>query len=101
MPCGCGSSRCCCSSSSTTVTAAATAAGSLAYSRAEGGTATDLDSLATASRQNNLYAWIITDAGVPSLWVLRAGTAATDVPSGILRPLDYTALNTRNWIRIL
>lgn len=103
MPSCCGSSRCCSRivATAATITPGLTAAGSIAYSRAEGGTSTDLDSFTTSGAQNNIYAWVITDAGVPSLWVLRTGTAATDVLSGILRPQDYTALNTRNWIRIL
>jgi hypothetical protein len=40
-------------------------------------------------------------AGTRSDWQLQAGTGATDVPGGIVRPVDYDAsTNARTWIQL-
>jgi sulfite exporter TauE/SafE len=99
MPCGCVY-RCSCGAV-VTPTASTTAVSQIAFSRVQGGLGTDLDGLRTGTLADNTYAFVIDSSGNPSVWVLTTATGATDVANGILQPLDYSAVNQRNWIRIL
>lgn len=69
----------------------------------QGGGASNLDGVATANDAANPNTIILfLDGGFLTIWYLRAGTDATDVPAGILRPLDYNgATNTVVWEQIL
>jgi len=65
-----------------------------------GGTASALDAVETANLPLGTVLRIITANG-ESAWRVEAGTAATDVASGIIRPLDYDAgTNAKNFIRV-
>ena len=67
-----------------------------------GGAQTDLDGQATANGAIATGSIAFTTvSSIFGTWQLQAGTSATDVNGGIVRPVDYNAsTNARVWIRI-
>ena len=67
----------------------------------EGGTATALQSLATAGLDLRSLVMLYVNNEL-QFWLLQAGTAASNPSAGILRPADYNGTsNPRIWTRIL
>ncbi len=79
--------------------------GVIPLTRVVGGTEGDLDNVSTLALDDRTTRRVLEFTGgfwVNSEWVLTTATTATDVPSGILRPLDYNGVtNTRVWIKFL
>jgi hypothetical protein len=86
---------------------AITAGGGSVLSRTDitgltGGTATDLDSIATATLASDGTTSVlinVTALGM-QLWTLQAGVDAENAAGGIVRPDDYGAGNQKIWVRI-
>lgn len=63
-----------------------------------GGTATDLDVIATTGLTVATTIVMIVNASVPEFWRLVSGTDAEDTAGGIVRPDDYaTTTNEKVW----
>lgn len=66
-----------------------------------GGTATDFDSVVTATGMATDTTFFLIIGGVQQYWRLIAGTDATDIDAGFVRPLDYHGTtNARVWQRL-
>lgn len=63
-----------------------------------GGTASDLDSIATTALTAGQVAQFVYIGNVMQVWLLEASTAATDVNAGRVRPVDYaSSTNEKVW----
>lgn len=67
------------------------------FTRLVGGTSVDLDSRTTEGVPDGAVQLVLSGNGGISYYELTTATAATNSPE-IIRPVDYSATNTRNWI---
>jgi hypothetical protein len=65
-----------------------------------GGGATNLDGVTTSTAALGSF-YVVVINGIMAVWQLQAGTAATDLDNGILRPVDYDSVtNPVNLVRV-